>query len=660
MKRYRAEELLALTVDQLWDLPEERHIVVFTDGDVLTHTRATITSVYLWEPLRHVEAPLLKEYHLGDEQFTSKTMLKLINRVIWGIHAHSGETIDTEYLSKLAFDTSNKFYNDFTVRLSAYVTTLSMFDMLEVMYHPDIHKANQEVQPTEHSIEEVTYKKISEVLKDPQKLRGNPVSETVRSGTLSMGQILQCVGPRGYITDINGDLFPEPITKGYMEGIDDLYGAMIESRMGTKSTLYNKELLSDTQYFNRRTQLVAQYVQRLHMEDCGSQELIPFPVNEHLLPHLRGKYYHNPKTQQLEWLRGDETHLIGETIAMRSVLGCVHPDPSGICKICYGRLAYNIPRGTNIGHVSAVNMGDKITSTVLSTKHLDSSSKVEKFVIHKTEAKYLCYYKEPETLYLRKELKGKKIKIIVFKNEVRSLADVRLLSDLRDYPAANASQITQMFILVDNGADGESSDILKVSLYNRKSSFSNELLEHIRKVHWTYDSSDNVVIDLTGFDVSKPFLVLPYKHVNMHEVMARVRSFLYSGSDNYDKRLGSDMVENKKRVRRNFLKNYKDPVEGLFVFANMLNEKLNINLVHCEILIYAMMIRSSALRDYRLPKPGISGVFEKYNTIMANRSLAGVMAYEKQDRALNSPRSFIYTQRSDHPYDLIVKGGVLD
>lgn len=657
MKRYNATDLLALTMDELWALPEERHIIVFDDGEVETHTRATIASVYLWEPLRGLTAPLKRSFHLGNERLTSRRMLSIINEVIWSIHDHNGDDVDVEVLAKRAFETINLFYNDMTVKLSGHVATLSLFDALEVANHPKIKEANEKLEPNEYSIEEVCYKQISGVLMDPNELRGNPIAEAVKSGTLSMDQTLQCFGPRGYITDINSDIFREPITTGYLAGIDDLYGSMIESRMGTKSLAYNKELLRDTEYFNRKSQLISQYVQNLHYGDCKSTYLINFPVMESLKKQLVGKYYLDPETQELKLFTGDEKHLVGTKIKIRSVLSCIHPDPAGVCSTCYGKLSYSIPRGTNIGHVSAVSIGDKITSSVLATKHLDSTSKVEKFIIHETEGKYLRYGKEDEALYLKRTLRGKKIKIVVFRDEARSLADVLMVDSLDGYPEANATQLTQMRITIDNGPEGTTSDVLRVSLYNRKSSFSKELLRHIRKKQWQYDTDGNVVVDLEGFNINDPLLTLPYKHVNMHEVMGRIQSFLHSGSAGTVRRLGDGTGRRNTRNRNTYLKSYKDPVEGLVVFFTMLNEKLNVNLVHCEVLVYAMMARSIPERDFRLPKPGIHGMFETYNNLMQNRSLAGVMAFEGQDRALTNPRTFIYTNRNSHPYDFIVKGG---
>ncbi|MFO5701915.1 hypothetical protein ACLBSN_32620, partial [Klebsiella pneumoniae] len=67
----------------------------------------------------------------------------------------------------------------------------------------------------------------------------------------------------------------------------------------------------------------------------------------------------------------------------------------------------NIPKGTNIGQVAAVSMGDKITSAVLSTKHTDASSAVEQYKLGKIESNYLRTGEIPETLYLKDERRSK-------------------------------------------------------------------------------------------------------------------------------------------------------------------------------------------------------------------------------------------------------------
>lgn len=655
MNSYKAKDFLKLSIEELWQLPEEWHQIEFADGVITTHTRATIMSVLLWMPLsEYPDAPIYKAYHFGDRRLTAKAISRIVNEVIWGIHTHTNETINPEYLALQAIRCVNRLYNEGTSRLGAWVASLSLFDALDVMFEPHIQEARQKVEPTEFSIEQECYPVIEDVLRHSPSLAGNCIAEGVRSGTLKIGQVLQCFGPRGFMTDIDSGIFPRPITRSYMEGIDTLHDNMIESRSGTKSLLYNKDFLRGTEYFSRKTQLVAETVQRLHTGDCGTSLAVDYPVMENNLEGLKGKYYYL-ENGSLSWIRGDEKHLIGTTIRMRSVLACEHSDPAGICSICYGRISFSRPYGTNIGHYSAVNAGDKITSSVLATKHLDSTSRVEKFHLPKIESKYLRYGKEPETLYLRKELRGKPIKLTIHKEEVKNLTDVIIAPTLDEYSPSNASQLTQVLITVDEGAEGQRSDVLHVSLYNRKSSFSREVLEHIRQVKWMHDSSDNVVINLEGFDYNQPLFTLPYKHVNMYEVMKRIQTFLHSGSDSENRKLAG-----KARSSRLFLSKYTDPVEALSVFWTMLNERLNVNIVHCEVLLYAMMVRSSSQRDYRLPIPGLSGSFEKYNTLMFNRSLSAAMAFESQQDPLTRPGSFVNTLRNDHPYDAIAMGGAVN
>lgn len=658
MNVYKARDLLNLSYNDLWALPSEWHKIVFDDGtEIITYDRITKISVLLWYPLKaHPTTPILRDYHLQYERVTSKSLVSYLNKVIWGIHEYSGEKVCPESLAKLAIEGKNWLYNETTVKLSRYVATLSMFDIADVYNHPLIRQANTNVEESTYGIEQVSYKMIQQAFDDTTQFRGNSIIEGYRSGTQKLEQLLQAFGPRGYPTDINSDIFAHPVTVGYIDGIWDLYGSMVESRSGTKALLYNKELLRVTEYFNRKSQLIAQYVQRLHEGDCGTPHWIDYPVLKSTLKCMKGKYYMR-SDGVMDWLRGNESHLIGTKIKMRSVLGCIHSDPSGICSICYGRLSFSIPKGTNIGQVSAVSMGDKITSSVLSTKHTDATSAVEQYKISGTELNYLRTGEVAETLYLKKALANQGYRLIVKRAEAQNLADVLMINDLSAYPATNASNLNQIgMIRTVDGVD--QGDILSVSLYNRKASLSTEMLQHIKRVGWEPDSRDNIMVDLRGFDFDLPFLTLPYKHVNMYEVMKRIQSFLHSGDNSDGTKLSSDKVGFTSKT---YLKNYKDPVDALAATVSLLNEKIKLNIVHCEVLVYAMMIRSAANKDYKLPKPGIFGTFEKYNKLMMNRSLAGAMSFEKQHEPLNNPTSFLQSMqvRNDHPYDMAVMGGLL-
>lgn len=662
MNRYTAREILAIDLEAIWDFPEERHVIVFDDGEELTtHTRATIQSRYFWEPIvSYPQAQLLVPMHIGDRWFNSKVMLDCVNEVIWSIEAAYPD-ITTEEMGRLAFEVHNRDHNDSTIRLSPYVSTLSMFDIVEVMDHPEIQAAKAEVKPTAHSIENECYPRIVNALMDRNQLVGNSIADAARSGTIKIGQLLQCIGPRGFMTGIDSTIYRYPIMSGYIEGIHDLYGSMIESRSGAKSLLYNKHLLRQTEYFNRQVQLGAQVVQRLHKrEDCGTPHHIEIPVMAEILPTLKGKY-RVMEDGSLVMIRGNEKDWVGEKIAIRSVFGCIHPDPGGICGVCYGKLASSIPEHTNIGQVSAIEEGDAITSSVLSIKHEEASSRVERYNLPTNERRYLRYGKEPETLYLNRKFKGHKIKMKILASEAPNLANVIWAPDLDVYPPHQVAEMTNIVLIVDPGEPTELVDMLRVSLYNRKAGPTPDLMRHIAERGWTEDERGNYEIDLTGFDVEAPFLVLPTKHVSMYEFMNRVRTFLHSGEGSSNNRL---LAYIDKQARRSYktrcLTHYRhDPVQGLLQTAILLQEKLDTNFVHCEILAYSMMARSTKAGDYRLPKPAIHGEFVEYTQLATRRSMGLAMSLGHHSRTWLTLSNFRAHPVPDHPYDAVLMGGAL-
>lgn len=656
--RYKMRELIAMSAHDLYrTIPKETNIIVeFDDGVIHTHTNQTIISTYLCFPLtKFPDVPVLKAYHLGDSLPTGSVVNNKLNTVLWGIHSHSGETTDPEYLSKLAIVAVNRFFNDITTYGASSFSSMSAFDLYEISELPELKEALGNAEPTEFSISKKIYPVVQKILKDPTILPHNPIKKSSLANTSKNGQLLQIFGPLGFRTDINAELFKTPIVNPLMEGVGDLEGALKESRTGTIALLNNKDLLRKTEYFNRQTQLIAQYVMNLHhFTDCGTEIRLPFLVTQESLEVLKGKYYQKEDGTE-DWIRGDETHLINTNVPIRSVLGCRHTDPQGICGKCYGRLQYSIPYNTNIGNVSAVVVGDKITSSVLSTKHHVASSQVEKFVLGPRELEFLRYGEEEETLYLsKKAAKAPKLWMTVYAEEVENLANILMVPTLDEFPVTAVSQLKQAAFEYEDKEGFVRGDLVQTSLYNRLSSFSMDLLRYLREHKWEIDKDNNVRIDLTNFPRNKPLFTLPFKNVNMYDVMVKIKSFLHSGSDGQNKKLGG--YSKNKRGEQNFLRNYESPVDALTVFASMLNEKLYVNIVHVEILLYAMMVRKRNV-DYRLPKPGVTGQFDKYNIIMAKRSLSAAMAFEKQDKILSAADVVSHSPRICHPYDFIVMGG---
>lgn len=656
--RYKMRDMIVLPAKTLYrEIPKESHIELeFDDGVVVTHTNAMIIGTYPYFPLtKFPHVPLRMAHYLGDKIPSGNQINDLLNGVIWDIHTAEHEKTDPEYLAKLAIVATNWLFNDLTTYAAEHYLSMSGFDLLEMMEYPELKEALATVEPTDFSISKKVYPVVNKIMTDPTILPHNALKRSTMASTAKKAQLLQVFGPMGFRTDISGKLFPRPIVNPLAEGISDLPGALMESRTGAIALLNNKDLLRETEYFNRQTQLVAQYVKNLHhFTDCQTDIRLPFLVTDENLEILAGKYYTKEDGTD-DWIRGHEKHLIGQHIALRSIGGCRHTDSQGVCGVCYGRMQFSVPYKTNVGNVSAVELGNKVTSAILGTKHHVASSKVEQFVLGPRELKFMSYGEDPETLYLSTQVKkADKVYLTVLSDEVNNLANIRSVASLDAFPTESVSSLKIAAFQYEDKEGFLQGDIVKTSIYNREASFSLDLLRHMREHKWEIDADENIRIDMTLFPRDKPVFTLPHKNISMFDVMEHIRSFFQSGSEEKNKKLAG--YRRNRRKEKLFLCNYDSYIEALVVFSNMLNEKMNINLVHVEILLYAMMVRRRET-DYRLPKPAINGQFEKYNLIMKRRSLSAAILFEHVGRNLSSVEAFSTAPRIDHPYDFVVMGG---
>jgi hypothetical protein len=208
--------------------------------------------------------PLLKAHHLqtliGTGEMPHGAHLKLINSVLWSVYdTYSGIVQDRKQLlddlSKLGYEITNEIYNELSVRLEPYVTSLDITDFLEITTNPLVAKALADVTPTQAGMDEIT-KTLQYQINTSPDFKHNPLAIAIRTGVARMGQALQCLGPRGFLTDVDSDIFREPVMASYISGIRSLYEALIESRSAAKSLMNSEKPLQDSEYFSRRQQLV--------------------------------------------------------------------------------------------------------------------------------------------------------------------------------------------------------------------------------------------------------------------------------------------------------------------------------------------------------------------------------------------------------------------
>jgi hypothetical protein len=507
--------------------------------------------------------------------------------------------------------------------------------------------------PTEAGIASVHGKIKDLIFLDPD-FKFNPVANVVQARLASEGQALQCLGPRGFLTDIDSHLFKHPIRRSVMQGLRSMYDTLIESRSAAKALIFSTDPLQKSEYFSRRQQLICQNVQNLHLGDCGSTHYLHWPVREARmegstkvggdLKTIAGKYYLDEETGKLKVIKDTDKHLIGKTLKLRSVVaGCSHPDPYGVCEICYGETALAIPANSNLGHITCVAMTADLGQLILSTKHFDGSSVVEGISLKPHEKKYLTAPLNGSNYYLNPDIKGMDVSLVVAASDAMGLIDVTLVDNVE---ALNISRVSEFdsVVLIVSDKKGPEQVPLTVSVNGRLSNMTHDLLKHIKQKGWTVSGEgNNYVIDMTGWDYSLPMFVLPMRHFNMSDHQGEIADMLEATMNDMEHR--SNVVH---------------PGSMLIELHDLVNRRLSINLSILEIILYSSMIVSASENDYGLPKPWTNSGIGVKQMLLTKRSLSSTMGYERHRETLTDPSSYTLTNRMDNVMDVLCVPEILN
>ncbi len=655
LPRITARKLLALSIDDVWASLFGNFILIFDDGEELvTNHKETIYSRYAWEfHNRYFGTPLLKKHHvstiLGGGRVTMKTHLQLLNSVLW----EAADYIAPNYtptqmsykryeLAELSYEITNRMYNDLTINLEEYAGTLSLADFHSVFKDKDVQEAYSVGIPNDEWITNI-YSTIDNVLRRKREMFDNPLSKVYRSSLVSDKQLMQCIGPRGYVTDIDQERFAFPVTRGYYQGIRSYYQYMVETSSAARSLYSAKGPLQDTEYFSRKLQLMCMSVENLHYGDCGTTRYLKWPVKGKSetnprsdLDVLEGKHYLD-ENGLLKTITPSDKHLLGSTVHIRSVIYCKHPDPAGVCSTCFGQMSEQIPPNSNLGHICCTHVTEKSSQAVLSTKHLDVSARIDMVMIDNMWQKYLRVGVDGNSYLfadaIKHILKTGRIKIRFPQEGAISLSDIYVTDNIGTIVESRFTEFQNITIQIDN----EQYEI-PVNHEKRMAYFTWDMLEYIKQVGFDVDDEfGHYVVDMKDWKNTKPFLSLPMKHFSMSDHSKDIAQVLESSV--------KDVAERDRMV---------DPATTLVDLATLVNKKISVNLALLEITLYGAMIRSASSYNYALPKPHTESGLGVMKYTILYRSLAAYMAFEHHAVAVYSPESYVLDNRPEHVMDAAI------
>lgn len=663
MQAYNWNDLLNMPEDQIWRIDTGNNPVVkvnAADKSFEILSRPLIMSWYAWTVFRMY--PELALHGKGLEKRHFLTGNTISNKSINNIITHSYRDHDKMLMKKLGSDLTggvldvvainraliknqNYINNTFVAKIPEYVTTSNMRDYMEILDDPYLTEVRQAIQPNQNSIGEA-YRKSLAYIKDPKNFPTNQVANDIKQGEVSDGQTAQVFVARGFLTDHNSRIFVRPVVRCYAEGLGSFYDSFIESRSATKAMIFQKKPLEDSEWFNRKMQLVCQSVQRIHLgEDCGSQVTVPVALRKGWAKRLAGKYYVDTDGTT-KYIHEDDSHLEGRVLQIRSAMYCNHQDKGGICERCYGKLAVSLPYfnvlskvGFNeiaIGHVSATSIGEKLSQKMLSTKHLDTSSTVDPFIIKRSDAIYLTPGMRDNAARLHPRLRDEKYSLKVNFTKLTALTDIYMAEDL-DEVATRVGGFDEIILEFTRDGDYVESIPIKTTQGSRQAQFTVEFLRFLQTANWTNTDKGFVTVDMSNFSYECDIIELPLVHEDMMAYQKQIEGYVRFTKESA-KWKGKPITPDDAGVI-------------LGEFFDLISQRLDVNVVHAEVMLYAIMARDPTVMDYSLPRAHEPRQVCAYDDCIENRSLSVQLLYQEQASILMKPSTYLVENRLSHPAD---------
>lgn len=653
MQSFHIRDLIHVPPIDFLDKYPKKFNIEFDDGDILEVSRKrTYVSSFFWRIYRDFPDCTIKanshvDKILGSKKLQASTHGKLGSNIYKTVADKVGfvKPQDREIIQKHEQEATNDLYVGLRYHSGRHLQTIDLMDCIKLMYHPEIWDASMNCPATPAGVEHV-YATIQRVIETDPTVQKNSLVKAVRSGAVKLNQVCQSIGVRGFPKEVNGRIYRHLARSNYLFGIVNLYEFAADSRGSAEHLSATESPLQDSEYFSRRLQLQTCVVERIAYEDCGTTQTIPFFVRpagaveatgeyrQSDLKYLIGKMYICQKTGKMLCIEGDEKHLEGTTIQLRSLLTCQHPDPHAVCQVCLGKLANNHSRWANLGIVASTTVVSKISQKTLSTKHHISSGQGSGIVFTSALRLYFRRGLKNTDYLLEKDVLTWKPKIVVSRDSALGLVDIERSEDISQ---VNPERITGFekvrFDIVHKGIEG--GDDLVVGQGKRLASMSMELLSYVHRYGYTTDERNNFVIDLEHWDPEDVIFTLPDIQVSFSAHGNAIAELIESKFENLAERTSEDA-----------------PMRVLTQLFDMVTSKLDINIAALECIVYGL--QQAAPGNYSMGRGSSQPVMAIGKQAIWNRSMGTACAFQEWSDMILNPISYTRRNRPDTLFDVFL------
>lgn len=638
--------------------------ILFEDNIVVKmRARDIIFFRFLMDFFIGINIPIISEYNIvnyyKERSITSKTINNCLEKIMEHVVKQNVKQTNSrailEQLWKNAYLVINNIYNELTYNLTEYCNSISILELLKIQYTPELIDAMQDVDKNRlklRSSEIVskvnkTYDVLDDILKNKEGIKDLSLARNYKIGTVNANQVKQLLASRGFTTEIDSNIFRYPIASSFTLGLSNLYDLSIESRSGAKALFLSNKAIQESEYFARELQLITMVVEKLVDGDCGNHDYIDWLVrSKDIAPksdlgNILGKYYYNPETKQEEEITINHQHLEGKIIKLRTSLNCKLQDATCICTKCFGTLANTIPMHSNIGHFSSTAMTERITQSILSTKHLTSSASSGDISMDNNAKLYFTvknnsYYFKPEVL------KNKQKHYLIIQQY--NAFGVKDLNTNTDVSKLNPTRVSIIYDIIIRTISGSKENIkvedfpIRIKDSNKKGSLTLEFLQYIIENGYTLDDYDRYVFELSNWDAKKPVIDMPELE---YDFLALAKNIKY-------------IFKNLSVDRKNPFKSVETPESLLQKVFDTVNMKLDINIALLEVIVYAFTVMSIEKQDYRLGRNSNDRQLVKAIDIIAKRSLGAGYGWQYVSKMILTPDNFYNNNDIQHPLDVMI------
>lgn len=608
------------------DVPFEMKYAHDDESELLTPTESAINSV-IFRLCGVFRMPIKKKYSVTSyyvNGFLNKRSISMAYSAILDDflmeYNHDIKYRLEDIATATIMSGFNEIYNDVALESRRHDGSVLMTELLDIQMEPKLLEAiaflNDNPQPQHVST-------IFSTLKDiifSKKHRKNGVAIAYLSETVSPRQLNQCLGVRGFASDLDNRIYQTPIATSYTLGLRDIKDASKESRGAAIALKNSTDAITKSETFARETQMITEIVDELTREDCGTTDGLIFHVrppgmtdaNEKFAGDLRGivgQYYKLRPEDDWKLIRSGDSRLFGQTIILRTALSCKAKHKNQICIACYGKFGYHIPKGFNVGHWSCSKMNEPASQSLLSTKHYLVSADGG---VTSMTGEDLHYFRTDKhnKIFLNFDMrKYKEIKILVPDEALSGLSNIQDEDTLLSAEIWNVSHVKEFTLELVSNTGEYTKHTVRLSKYAKTGVFSNFFVSHA--INKYEHSGRNYVINLKGFNTKKPLVLVP-------DVV-----FDYS---EYNKELRKVLQDSKTREGE------KIYTAGQLTKAlySLINVKLYAHVSALAVIAYAMTAEDAKNEDYRLVR-GVEAPVTTASTLLNKRTLALSLAYGKVD-----------------------------